>query len=104
MRKVLCLVGLLFNVSCLFSGYFRKCRISKGIDISSVELQRVPIYQPDFSIPIITNTSKPLKYTSLDFIYLDYIASGGSGEVHLVEEEETKKELILKKFYKQKKD
>ena len=86
-----------------YSSSYRKCKLkSDAIDLGALEIQKNPEYRFTYEIQEPVKTGLPINYTDLDFIYDSYIASGGSGEVYLVEDEKTGKNLILKRFFREK--
>ena len=85
---------------CTFSSHYRKCILTpKGYDMGSLQGHKVPSYQTNFNLSVNINTAKPLKYKESNFLFVDYISAGGSGEVYLVEDRETGELKILKRFF-----
>lgn len=93
------------QTDCLFSKHHRKCRLfanHTGTDIGSLQEERLAIYQEQYYSEPLIETRKKLTNTDFDYIYLEYIGAGGSGQVYLVEDLSTNNAKVMKRFFKEK--
>ena len=99
------LISLLFTflTNSQYSGSFRKCKINqKGYSVGNLEIERIFSYKLSNNKFQTIRHSEPT-YTDIDFLIVDDLTYGGSGEIFLIEEKETRKRKILKRFLKEKK-
>jgi hypothetical protein len=69
--KLILLLSLIAPALCYYAKHYRKCKLSyrDKFDFGNANIERVPEYDPDFSIPTLVKTSKEIEYEPLNFIY-----------------------------------
>lgn len=85
--KLVIVVSSLFAVGWgFYSKSYRKCQLnSNSTNWGALKVERVPEYGVDYNFEDHTAITKPIEYKNFEFIYLEYIGAGGSGEVYRVE-------------------
>ena len=103
-RVLCCIWAAIILTHSFYSPFHRKCKLTtSGNDLGSLQISRAPRYDAGFGFPEQDNHTLQIEYKDFDFLYMEYIGAGGSGEVYLVEDEHTGKPMILKRFFKENK-
>jgi hypothetical protein len=90
-------------VSSYYSRHYKRCKLFNDgrADMGSLKFERLAEYAADNNFLELTNSTLPLQYEPLEFIYDEYIDAGGSGEVYRIENLLTNKVKVLKRFFKE---
>jgi hypothetical protein len=73
-----------------------------AIPIEQIDTEHVPSYLSSYYMEPITSGELEVDYEDFKYYYHEYIDSGGSGEVYLVEDQRTETGKVLKRFLREK--